>query len=261
MASLFNGVSINQTPRYFFATKTEGEQDLYTQVGTVAGLSTFNVGITGAQGNLVQIDTMPQVTGTEFINGEQAVFAGVASEYLTLSTINTASAGLSMSIDRKAGSGITSLENYATNGQGGFEFLSRGVNSQLVSTTQSYMNNYLSSIGAEGATAFLQPTGSMNISLGVTTPFYTSLQSQSALLRSHYGIQDLSGANGVTRVPRWTIGTSNLPTGGNVGTDWCLFAFGDTGTYLGNYLEIQYCEYFLYKELSPCWNSHGIPCF
>lgn len=239
MASLFNATTINQTPRYFFATKAEGEQDLFTQIGTVAGLSTFNVGITGVGGNLVQIDTMPQVNATEFVNGEGAVFAGTGSDYLTLSTINTTASGLSMSIDRRAGSGITSLENYGTNGQGGFEFLCRAVNSQLVSTTQSYMNNYLSSIGAEGAAAFLQPTGALNVSLGMTTPFYTSLQSQSAALRSHYGIQDLSGANGVTRIPRWTIGTSNLPTGGNVGTDWCLFAFDDVGSYLGNYLEIQ----------------------
>lgn len=239
MASLFNATNINST-KYFFARQADGEQQLTLDYPVISGISTTQVGITGSSGNEVQINQMPVIIATEFSSAEEGLAVGGASTYWTPSTITTNATGGSISTDRLAGSGCLSIESYGTNGSvKGFEFLSRGASATLLSTTQTYMNNYLSSIGNPGATAVLQTTGALNVGLGVTTPFYTSLQSQSAALRSHYGIQDLSGANGVTRIPRWTIGTSNLPTGGNVGTDWCLFAFDDVGSYLGNYLEIQ----------------------
>ena len=230
--------NINQN-RYFFATQEAGEQQLYLSTSVVSGLSTQSIGITGSAGNQVNYTTAPYFVASEFLGSDQGLGVGGSSTYWTQSTINTSLGGISLSTDRIPGSGRASIESYGTNGVGGFEFLCRGVNSQVVSTTQTYMDNYLSSIGSPGATALLQPTGALNVSLGMTTPFYTSLQPSLSSLRSHYGIQDLSGPLGVTRIPRWTIGTSNLATGGNAGTDLCIFGFSDNGTYLGNYLEIQ----------------------
>lgn len=230
--------NINQN-RYFFATQEAGEQQLYLSTSIIGGLSTQILGISGPAGNEVNYTTAPYFVASEFLGSDQGLGVGGSSTYWTQSTINTSLSGISLSTDRIPGSGIACIESYGTNGQGGFEFLSRGVNSEVVSTTQTYMDNYLSSIGSPGATALLQPTGALNVSLGMTTPFYTSLQPSLSSLRSHYGIQDLSGPLGITRIPRWTIGTSNLATGGDAGTDLCIFGFSDNGTYLGNYLEIQ----------------------
>ena len=241
MSANFLNTNRNAT-RYFFATAEAGEQDLSLQFGTTGGvpnLSTMSVALSGGGGSVV-VNQAPQFVATQFVAGEDALIGGTNSQYFTLSTLTSTLTGVNISIDRKPGSGTACIESYAGNGSaGGFEFLTRGFNSELVSTNQAYMNNYLSSIGAPGATAFLQGTGSLNVSLGMTTPFYTSLQPSASTLRSHYGIQDLSGANGVTRLPRWTIGTSNLATGGDVGTDFCIFPFGDNGTLKPNALEIQ----------------------
>ena len=241
MSALNNQTNRNAN-RYFFATAEDGEQTLGLQFGNTGGafnVSTMAVTISGTGGNGVIVNQAPCFLASEYSIAEDAVMGGTNSDYMTLSTINTTLAGFSMSKDRVPGSGITSIESYNTNGFGGIEFLQRGVNSALLSTNQTYMNNYLSSIFAPGASALLTATGALNVGLGVTTPFYTSLQPSLSSLRSHYGIQDLSGADGVTRIPRWTIGTSNLATGGNAGTDLCIFGFADNGTYLGNYLEIQ----------------------
>lgn len=239
MASLFNATTVNQTPRYFFATRTEGEQDLYTTVGTVAGLSTFNVGITGAGGNLVQIDTMPQVTGTEFVTGEQAVFVGTASEYLTLSTINTAATGVSISADRIGGIGTGCIEAYNGNGSSpGIEFLQRGVNSQLFSTNSVGMNSYISSIGNVGASARLSASGL--ITGAVTASGLTSLDNPTGVGgRACFGIQDLSGVAGVTPLARWALGTTTVPTGGNTGSDFNIFAYNDAGNFSNSPMTIR----------------------
>lgn len=229
MASLFNATTINQSPRYFFATKAEGEQDLYTQIGTVAGLSTFNVGITGAGGNLVQIDTMPQINATEFVNAEKALFAGTGSDYLTLSTINTASAGASISIDRNPGSGITCIENYGTNGVGGFEFLSRGVNSQLISTN---LDSWMSAQGRPGASAVLFQNGTFACGNNAVVQSAISLAPQTGPGgQGCFNVADLSGGIGKTR---WSFFKYGIEGGANTGTNFALGSYNDAGAFNKN---------------------------
>lgn len=241
MSANFLNTNRNAT-RFFFATTEAGEQDLALEFGTTGGvpnLSTMSVALSGGGGSVI-VNQAPQFVASQFVAGEDALIAGTNSQYFTMSTLTSTLTGVNISSDRLGGTGTACIESYGGNGSaGGFEFLSRGLDSQLVSTNQTYMNNYLSSIGAPGATAFLQGTGALNVSLGMTTPFYTSLQPSVSSLRSHYGIQDLSGANGVSRLPRWTIGTSNLATGGDVGTDFCIFPFSDNGTLKPNALEIR----------------------
>lgn len=261
MASLFNQTTVNQTPRYFFATRTEGEQDLYTQTGLVAGLSTFNVGITGAGGNLVQIDTMPQVTGTEFVTGEQAVFAGTASQYLTLSTINTGALGVSISHDRVPGSGLACIESYSGNGSfRGFEFLSRGLNSELISTVYNGINVAISTVGSVGATAKMSANGSFITGDTTCGAFsateYPSGQGGFGAGRPCYGIRDISGADNATSYARWTIGTTGLPTGGNAGSDYTLFAYNDAGNFTTSPMKVRRSDgAFQIANISSIQNS------
>jgi hypothetical protein len=242
MSALNNQTNRNAS-RYFFATSEDGEQTLGLQYGTTGGaapISTMAVTISGTGGNGVIVSEAPCYLATEFMLAEDALMGGTNSTYNTLSSINTTLSGFNISKDRVSGSGITSIESYNTNGAGGIEFLNRGVGSALQSTTQTYMNNYLSSINAPGATAFLQPTGALNVSLGVTTPFYTALGPPNIPGgRSCYGIQDLSGPLGITRLPRWTIGTVDNATGNNTGTNWALLAFDDSGAYNNTPIKIQ----------------------
>lgn len=243
MASLFNQTNIN-TNRYFFATQLDGEQQLFTSNTGVAPAQNTYIGITGGQGNEVLISQMPTFEGTDWVSGGGAVFAGTNSDYLTLSTIATNSAGASISIDRLSGSGVTCIENYGTNGSlKGFEFLSRGVNSELISTNSVGINNYVSSIGRPGATAVLGASGTL-LTQAVQASGHTSLDQASGTApfaggRSCFGIQDLSGAGGVTAQPRWSIGTVGLPSGGNVGSDLNIFSYNDAGNFLASPMTIQ----------------------
>lgn len=239
MSALNNQTNIN-TSRYFFATAANGEQTLGLQFGTSGpqNISTMAVTISGSGGNGVVVTQAPAYGATEYIFAEQGI-GMYGSTYFTPSTLATDVAGINLTIDRSPGSGIACIENYATNGQGGFEFVSRSIDSVVVSSTQVYMNNYMSSLRAPGATALLRPQGSLNTSLDMVSPFFTSLGTSASTLRSCYGIQDLSGASGVQAFPRWTIGTSNLASGGDAGTDLCIFPFSDTGNLKPNALEIR----------------------
>lgn len=233
MASLFNQTNIN-TGRYFFATQADGEQQLFTSnTGTAPAQSTY-IGITGSGGNQVLISEMPTFEATNWVSGADAVFSGTNSTYLTLSTIATAATGTSISIDRVNGSGTTSIENYGTNGSvKGIEFLSRGVNGALISSVNTNMNGYLSTLNVPGATAWLQQNGTMYAGNAYITPFFTSLNAQTTVGgRPCYGIQDLSGTNGVTPQARWAIGTSLIPTGANSGSDFTIYSYNDAGNFL-----------------------------
>jgi hypothetical protein len=229
----FNQTNINRD-RFFFATKEEGEQDLFTQTQTSGNFTDFYVGITGAGGNLVQVNQMPDIIGTSTTGGEEMLYAGTASTYKTLSTLSGTAAGVSLSTDRIPGSGIATIESYGTNGSvGGFELLSRGVNSALVSSVNVNMNNYLSTIGNPGATQAIRPTGSLLAGDSYVAPFFTSLNAQAGGGgRPCFGIQDLSGALGVTPQPRWAIGTTGIATGGNSGSDYALYSYSDAGTFI-----------------------------
>lgn len=161
MSALNNQTNRNGS-RYFFATSENGEQTLGLQYGTTGGaapISTMAVTISGAGGNGVVVTEAPAYLATEFCLGENALMGGTNSTYQTLSTINTTLSGFNISMDRVPGSGITTIENYGTNGSfKGFEFLSRGVNSALLSTP---MDAYLTTIGRPGATAVLGATGTI----------------------------------------------------------------------------------------------------
>lgn len=236
MASLFNQTNIN-TGRYFFATQLDGEQQLFTSNTGVAPAESTYIGITGSGGNQVLVSQMPTFEGTNWVSGGDAVFAGTNSSYLTLSTIATNSAGASISIDRFAGSGVTCIENYGTNGSlRGFEFLTRGVNSELISTNSVGINNYISSIGRLGATAVLGASGTL-LTSGIQASGLTSLDNPTGVGgRSCFGIQDLSGA-----VPyaRWAMGTSTVPTGSNAGSDFTIYNYNDNGFFLNSPLIIR----------------------
>lgn len=243
MASLFNQTNIN-TQRYFFATQLDGEQTLFTSNTGVAPAENTYIGITGAQGNQVLVSQMPTFEGTNWVSGGDAVFAGTNSDYLTLSTIATTSAGASISIDRLSGSGVTCIENYGTNGSlKGFEFLTRGVNSQLLSTTSVGINSYMSTIGRPGATAVLGASGTL-LTSGIQASGVTSLDQASGTTafsggRGCFNIQDLSGTSGVDAQTRWAIGTTTLPTGGNTGSDLNIFSYSDAGNFLNSPMTIR----------------------
>lgn len=243
MASLFNQTNIN-TNRYFFATQLDGEQQLFTSNTGVAPAQNTYIGITGGQGNEVLVSQMPTFEGTNWVSGGDAVFAGTNSDYLTLSTIATNSVGASISVDRIPGSGTVAIEAYSGNGANrGFEFLTRGVDSQLVSTNSVGINSYLSSIGAPGATARLGGVGNF-ITNGVIGAGITSLEQASGTPafsggRPCIGIQDLSGAAGVTPQARWAIGTVGLPSGGNSGSDLNIYAYNDAGLFNGSPMTIR----------------------
>ena len=235
----FNQTNINRD-RFFFATKEEGEQDLFVSTISAAPLTDFYVGITGAGGNLVQINQMPDIIGTVTTGGEQMLYAGTASTYKTLSSLSLSATGSCISVDRTPGSGLTTIESYGTNGSiKGFEFLSRGVNSELLSTGNVAINTYMSSISRPGATAVFDNGG--------TTIMGATVASQHTALNSPpggggsgcYSIADLSGTSGTSSELRWSIGKFGSPTGGNVGSDFALFSYNDAGTYLGTPLTVR----------------------
>jgi len=230
------------TSRYFFATSENGEQQLGLQFGTTGGtpnLSTMAVTITGDQGNGVIVNQAPSYQATDYIFAEEGM--GVyGSTYFTPSTLATTITGINLSSDRIPGTGVACIESYAGNGSlGGLEFLSRGVNSQLVSTTSVGINNYMSSIGRPGATAVLGSSGTL-LNSAVQTSAVTSLDvGASAGGRACFLINDLSGSGGVQSLPRWAIGTSGIPTGANAGSDFTLFSYNDAGNFIASPVAIQ----------------------
>jgi hypothetical protein len=228
MSALQNQTSLNQNT-FFFATKEEGEQDLFVSTITAAPFTDFYVGITGAGGNQVQINQMPDVIGTSTAGGEEMLYAGTASTYKTLSTLSATAVGTSISIDRAPASGITTIEAYAGNGSfGGFEFLSRGVNSALLSTP---LNTYMSSIGRPGATAVLGASGTLVAGAALITPVATSLSlpDVTGAGTGCFAINDLSGA---ASLGRWSWYKYGNPIGGDSGTNLALGAYNDAGTFI-----------------------------
>ena len=226
MSALQNQTSLNPTT-FFFATKEAGEQDLYTSTITSGAFTDFAVGITG--GNQVTINQMVDIIGTSSVGGEEMLYAGTASTYKTLSTLSATAVGTSISIDRAPGSGITTIEAYAGNGSfGGYEFLSRGVNSALVSTP---LNAYVSSIGRPGATAVLGASGTLVAGGALITPVATSLSlpDTTGAGTGVFSINDLSGA---ASLGRWSWYKFGNPTGGNAGTNLGLAAYNDAGTFI-----------------------------
>jgi hypothetical protein len=222
--------------RYFFATTENGEQTLGLQYGTTGGtpnLSTMAVTISGAVGNGVIVNTAPSYQATDYIFSEGGIGA-YGSTYFTPSTLATTVTGINLTSDRKNGSGTACIEAYAGNGSvGGLEFLSRGVSGAVVSSINVNMNNYLSSIGTPGATGLLQGNGTLFTANADVAPYFTSLNEQAGGGgRPCFGIQDLSGALGITPQARWAIGTTGVATGGNTGSDYALFAYSDAGAFI-----------------------------
>jgi hypothetical protein len=222
--------------RFFFATSENGEQTLGLQYGSTGGspnLSTMAVTISGSGGNGVIVNTAPSYAATDYIFAEQGM--GVyGSTYFTPSTLINSVTGVNISSDRIPGSGMACIEAYSGNGATtGFEFLVRGVDSVVVSSITTSANQYISSIGRPGAAAVIGGNGSLLTSEAVITPFFTSLNAQAGVGgRPCFGIQDLSGALGVTPQPRWAIGTTGIATGANAGSDFTLFSYNDAGTFL-----------------------------
>ena len=246
MAANFNQTNKNQG-RYFFATTEEGEQDLFINTVPAGQLTDFYVGISGSGGNQVQINQMPDIIGTATCGGEEMLYAGTASTYKTLSTINANAVGTSISVDRVPGSGLTTIEAYSGNGSfKGFEFLSRGVNSELVSTVYTGINVALSTVGSVGATAKLAGNGSF-ITGDTTCGAFSATEYPSgspAFIsgRPCYGIRDISGADNATSQARWAIGTTQLPTGNNQGSDFTIFSYTDAGAFSDAPLKIKRSE-------------------
>jgi len=158
MAANFLNTNRN-ADRFFFATTENGEQTLGLNFGTTGGvpnLSTMSVSLSGG-GGVVIVNEAPQFIATEFVIGERALITGTDSTYFTMSTLTSSILGVNISTDRIPGSGIACIESYAGNGAfGGFEFLSRGLGSQLLSTSQ---NALLSTFGSPGGTAVLTASG------------------------------------------------------------------------------------------------------
>lgn len=242
MSALNNQTNRNQT-RYFFATSEDGEQTLDLVYGTTGGspsLSTMAVAISGSQGNAVVVNIAPQLVASEFVAGEQAVIAGTGGSYFTLSTLATTLPGVSISTERIPGTGTACIESYGTNGSlQGFEFLNRGIGGALVSTTSVGINDYMSSIGRPGAAAVLGPSGTLltgNIQASVIASVD---QPAGGGGRGCFNINDLSGTGGVQSLGRWSIGTSGIASGSNVGSDFTLYRYADAGTFLGSDLFVR----------------------
>ena len=217
--------------RYFFATSENGAQSLGLQFGTTGGspnLSTMAVTISGTGGNGVIVNSAPSFQATDYMFAEEGM--GVyGSTYFTPSTLTTTVSGINLTSDRANGTGIACIEAYGGNGStGGFEFLSRGVNSQLLSTTSVGINSYVSSLGRPGATAVLGASGTL-----ITATMTGSLVNSTDVAsggggRVAFGINDLSG---VLPLPRWGMGTTGTPAGGNSGSDFALFSYQDGGAF------------------------------
>ena len=226
--------NINQS-RYFFATSEAGEQEL--GLSTISGggpngnISSLAVTISGPAGNAVVVSEGPSYMASEFISADQGAIFGSGSTYWTGSTITSTITGINLSSDRFPGSGTACIESYSGNGSlRGFEFLTRGVNSELVSTGQ-VLDGYISSIGRPGATAVLGGTGTILTPFHVGQNFNAYVPPATGGGQGIFTINDLSGANGVTPQGRWAIGTTGVPTGGNAGSDYALFAYNDAGVF------------------------------
>ena len=222
--------------RFFFATAENGEQTLGLQYGTTGGtpnLSTMAVTISGGGGNGVITNFAPSYAATDYIFAEQGM--GVyGSTYFTPSTLTTSVTGVNISADRIPGSGMGCIEAYSGNGATtGIEFLTRGVDSALLSTTNAATNVYLSTIGRPAATGVLGGNGTF-ITAGLIGSSYNSLDFQTGPGgRTSYIISDLSGASGTTPQQRWGIGTAVTPAGGNSGSDLAIYSYADNGAFLG----------------------------
>jgi hypothetical protein len=228
MASLASQTNINTT-RYFFATTEAGEQVLNTETQAAGNLTDFYVAISGPQGNAVQINQMPDVIGTVTTGGEEMLYAGTASTYKTLSSLSATATGISLSTDRIPGSGIATIESYASNGTtGGYEFLSRGVNGALLSTP---LNSYLSSLGRPGATAVLGASGQFVAGQGLVAPVEVALSAPD-LTGAGIGAFTISDLSGTNPLGRWSFYKFGNTTGGNAGTNLALAAYDDAGTFI-----------------------------
>lgn len=224
--------------RYFFATQEAGEQELYLSTVMTGSISTQVLGISGPAGNEVPYTVAPNFIASEFLASDQGLAVGGASTYWTASSITSSITGISMSTDRFPGTGVATIESYGANGSlGGYEFLSRGLNSALISTTSAGINNYMSSIGRPGASAVLGSSGTL-LTGSVQTSGVNSIDVPTGGGgRVCYNISDLSGTQSLSR---WGIGTATIPTGsGNTGSDFTLFSYGDSGAFLAAPFAIQ----------------------
>lgn len=230
MASLFNQTNKNQN-RYFFATTEAGEQELYLSNAPSGPITDTFVGISGPAGNMVQINQMPDIIGTTSVGGEEMVYAGTASTYKTLSTLSATATGISLSSDRFPGTGIATIESYRSNGStGGFEFLSRGTNSQLLSTP---MDAYLSSIGRPGATAVLGASGSLVAGASVVGTQAVSLSAPDTG-SGGVGALNINDLSGGASFARWSWYKYNPVGPANSGSDLALGAYDNNGTFLAS---------------------------
>jgi hypothetical protein len=226
--------------RYFFATQEAGEQELYLSTVMTGAISTQVLGISGPAGNEVPYTIAPNFIATEFLASDQGLAVGGASTYWTASSITSSITGISMSTDRLGGTGIACIESYRGNGNtGGFEFLSRGLDSGLLSTTNAGINNYMSSLGRPGATAVFGATGTI-LTAGVQASQVNSIDVPAGPGgRACFNINDLSGAGGLTVESRWSMGTSGIPTGSNAGSDLTFYTYADGGAFLGSPFSIK----------------------
>lgn len=240
--ALNNQTNINGN-RYFFATQEAGEQELFVSTlsggGPLGNISSLAVGISGPAGNAVVVSEAPTFIASEFVSADQGLAAG-GTTYWTLSSLSTSLAGISISADRSPGTGIACIESYGANGStGGFEFLSRGLNSALDIIGSPGVAGYISSIGRPGATAVLGASGTL-VTGEVRASDLTSLDEPSdGSGRNCFLIQDLSGSGGVVPTNRWAIGTTGVPTGGNVGSDFIIRNYTDGGSVIGEPMSIR----------------------
>lgn len=219
--------------RYFFATQEAGEQELFLSTlsggGPAGNISSLAVGISGPAGNAVVVSEAPTFIASEFIEADQGL-AGGGSGYWTLSSISTNLTGISMSTDRIPGSGNIAIEAYSGNGPFyGFEFLTRGLDSQLISTTSAGINDYVSTIGRPGATAVLGGSGTLVTASAIASGLTSVDVPSGGGGRACFNISDMSGGNPFSR---WAMGTTGTPAGGNTGSDYALFSYGDTGAFI-----------------------------
>jgi hypothetical protein len=234
--SALNNQTNRNVGRYFFATSEDGEQTLGLQFGTTGGvpnLSTMAVTISGSQGNGVVVSQAPQYAASEFMLADQALITGTASSYFTLSTLTTTAVGTNIGIERVAPNAITCIENYCGNSAiGGFDFLVRGVNSQLVSTI---LDPYFAASGSPGTVAQLTQTGTFRaggtiigtnlVSAGPPSASFTTMR-----------VMDLDVSGGGLS-QRWVWNKTDIGTGSNTGTNLNLGAYDDGGVLLANVME------------------------
>jgi len=221
--------------RYFFATQEAGEQELFLSTigggGPNGNISSLAVGISGPSGNAVVISEGPSYMASEFISADEGAVFGSGSSYWTASTITSTIAGISLSTDRLAGSGTAVIESYGTNGSlGGLEFLSRGANSVLVSTTSVGINQYMSTVGRPGASAVLGQSGTF-LTGSVQASGYNAIDLETnSGGKGCYAMTDLSG--GTQTVTKWAMGMSGtVGPGGAGGSDYALYAYKDDGSF------------------------------